>query len=159
MKEATRIMLVTGTLVLMLIITLSAQVPPAQIDRGQEWLSWSPAEKAIYVNGFLTGYSNGSHAACLLTEELFEVGKRHQLEDQPSARCYARLETYTKFTRSNSGSDFSNYTNVITDFYTQHPEYQNIPFFYLMRYLSDRQYKTSDELYRMALKGELRTNF
>ena len=55
-----------------------------------------------------------------------------------------------------SGPDFSAYADVITEFYTKHPEYQGIPFVDLMKSLSDRTYKTADQLYQMALKGELR---
>ena len=51
------------------------------------------------------------------------------------------------------------YAIVLTDFYTKHPEYQNVPYSYLLSFLSDRQFKTADELYQMALKGQLRTHF
>ena len=45
---------------------------------------------------------------------------------------------------------------MITEFYTKHPEYQAIAFVNLLKSLSDRNYKTADQLYQMALKGELR---
>jgi hypothetical protein len=66
------------------------------------------------------------------------------------------MEEYSKakYTET-SGLDVSAYTDAITEFYTKHPEYQGIPFVNLMKSLSDRNYKTADQLYQMALKGEL----
>ena len=67
------------------------------------------------------------------------------------------MEEYSKakYTET-SGPDFSAYADVITEFYTKHPEYQAIAFVNLLKSLSDRNYKTADQLYQMALKGELR---
>ena len=48
---------------------------------------------------------------------------------------------------------------TLTNFYLSHPEYQNIPFEYLMQYLTDEQNKTADDLYRMAKSGEIRTSW
>ena len=67
------------------------------------------------------------------------------------------MEPYSKIRlRQNSGADLKVYTGVITEFYTKHPQYRGIPFVDLLRWLSDRNYKTANELYQMALKGELR---
>ena len=68
-----------------------------------------------------------------------------------AARCQAHLPEYSK--------DPGEYANVLTDFYTRYPEYNNVPFFYLMWFLGDDQHKTADQLFQMALKGELRTKF
>jgi len=100
---------------------------------------------------FVTGYVMGTRKACDATNDLWEVGKAHRPGEDPSARCSARLELYSKNAKS--------YTSVLTQFYTEHPDYQNIPVVYLMRFLSDSQFKTADELYQMALKGDLRTFF
>jgi hypothetical protein len=151
MVGATRAFLVAGAFSVLLLTAIVAQVPQSQRDKGQEWLSWSPAERSAFIDGFVTGYTNGSHKACLATEGLFEAGQPHQLADQPSARCLARLEMYSK--------DFDAYTTVITDFYAKHPEYRSIPFGYLIWFLTDNQYKTADQLYQMAQKGEIRTHF
>jgi hypothetical protein len=142
-----------------LIISTRTQVPAKELENGQEWLSWTPTARSAYVGGFVSGYLTGSHKTCLATDDIFEVGKPHRLEEQPSARCDARLDTYSKFQYLNSAQDFSAYTTVITDFYIKHPEYNGIPFGYLMVHLSDREYKTADELYKMALNGEIRTRF
>jgi hypothetical protein len=148
--------------VAILLICMAAQVRSQEIARGGEWLSWSPRQRATYVDGFITGYLRGSLSACEVADQLFEVGMPHRLGDEqhpsevPSARCLARMEKYSKakYTEA-SEQDFSAYTDVITEFYTKHPEYQGIPFMNLMKWLSDRNYKTADQLYQMAQKGEL----
>ena len=67
------------------------------------------------------------------------------------------MEKYSKATfREGQGLDLRAYTDVVTDFYTNHPEYRGIPFFNLMKLLSDGNNKTADQIYQMALRGELR---
>jgi len=154
-----------GALIILVVaICLAVEVRPNQLDRGGEWLSWSPGERATFVNGFIAGYRQGSQGACDVAQELFgEPGKMYRLGDEnhpsemPSARCLARMEEYSKakYTEA-SGLDVSAYTDAITEFYTKHPEYQGVPFVNLMKWLSDRNYKTADQLYQMAQQGELR---
>jgi hypothetical protein len=153
-----------GAVAILLIVSMAPQVrlQAQEIARGREWLSWSPAQRGTYVDGFITGYLQGSLYACEATDRLFEVGIPHRLGDEehpsevPSARCLARMEKYSKIKYTEaSGQDFSAYTDVITEFYTKHPEYQGIPFGNLMKWLSDRNYKTADQFYQMALKGDL----
>jgi hypothetical protein len=141
-------------------ICMAAQVRSSEIERGGEWLSWSPRERATYVNGFITGYLQGSHEACEVAEQLFgEPGKMYSLGDEhhpsemPSARCLSRMQTYSK-QFADSGVNPSAYVDVITEFYTKHPEYRAIPFANIMDALSDSRYKTADQLHQMALKGE-----
>ena len=149
--------------ILIVVICIAAQVPSNQLDRGGEWLSWSPGERSTFVDGFIAGYRQGSHGACDVAQELFgEPGKMYRLGDEhhssemPSAGCLARMEEYSKakYTEA-SGMDESAYTDVISEFYTKHPEYQGVPFVKLLSLLSDRNYKTADELYHMVLRGEL----
>jgi hypothetical protein len=153
-----------GTAIILLIMSPGARVRPEQLDRGGEWLSWNPGQRATYVDGFISGYLQGSHSACEVAQELFgkpgkmyRLGYEHHPSEMPSARCLARMEEYSKarYTES-SGMDESAYADVITEFYTKHPEYHGVPFVNLMKLLSDRNYKTADQLYQMALKGELR---
>jgi hypothetical protein len=66
------------------------------------------------------------------------------------------LEEYTKIKTTNSGLDFSAYTTIITEFYTKYPEYQNVAKAHLLYFLSDRNFKTADQLYQMAVKGKIR---
>jgi hypothetical protein len=150
-------------LVVLLIVANGAQVRPDQVDRGDEWLSWSQKERAAYVDGFVSGYLQGSNSACDVADDLFGTGKTYTLgdghhpSDMPSARCLARMEKYSKATfREGQGLDLRAYTDVVTDFYTNHPEYRGIPFFNLMKLLSDGNNKTADQIYQMALRGELR---
>jgi hypothetical protein len=151
MTKAFRASLIAGVFAILLLGTNAVQVPTAQRDRGQEWLSWSSPQRNVYIDGFVTGFTQGTHGGCATADDLFERGQPHALGDQPSTRCLKALDSYSK--------DPEAYAAVITSFYTQHPEYQRVPFFYLLRFLSDRQFKTADQLYQMALKGELRTNF
>ena len=67
------------------------------------------------------------------------------------------MSEYSKFKYDEtSGPDLSAYTDVITEFYTRHPEYRAVLFVDLLKALSDRTYKTADQLYQMAVKGDLR---
>lgn len=123
---------------------------------GQQWLAWTPAERNIFVQGFIEGYWKGSQTACRLADDLFEVGKPHRLGQSPSGRCEVRLEQFTKIKDTSSGPDFSAYTTVITEFYEKHPEYQNVPTGYLLFSLTDHNYTTADQLYHVVLKGDIR---
>ncbi len=152
----------TGALAMLVIICVAAQVRPEQLERGGEWLSWSQGERNAYVYGLISGYLKGSLEACNAADALFEVGQGHRLGDEqhpseiPSARCLARRDNYSKCKYISSTVDCSPYTTVITEFYTKHHEYQGIPFPNLMDSLSDSKHKTTDQLYQMALKGEIR---
>jgi hypothetical protein len=150
---------VIGICVALLLLTSAAVAAPAEIGGGKEWLAWSPAERNVYIRGFIEGYWRGTHSTCELADDLFEVGKPHRLYQGPSGRCEARLDNYTKIETPASKPDFTAYTTVMTEFYTKYPEYQNIPQVYLMSFLTDRNYKTADQLYQMAVKGEMRTHF
>jgi hypothetical protein len=150
---------VIGVCVVLLLHTGAAGSNPPAPDEGKEWLIWTPAERSLYVRGFIEGYWRGTDSACRLADELFDVGKPHRLGQTPRGRCEARLEEYTKIKTTDSGLDFSAYTTIITEFYTKHPEYQHIPKVYLMLFLTNRTYKTADQLYEMAVKGEMRTHF
>ena len=115
--------------------------------------------------GFIDGYIKGTHHACNLADDLFEVGQPHRLGDEhhpteaPSGRCLARSKVYSQFRLTDSGPDFSAYTTVITNFYSRHAEYQGIPYIYLLDFLSDSEFKTAEQLYQMAKEGKLRTVF
>ena len=152
-------LLLIGACVAILFVTDAGAATPAELGGGKEWLAWTPAERNVYVRGFIEGYWRGSQSACRLADDLFEVNKPHRVGQGPSGRCEARLEEYTKIETTDSGPDLSAYTTVLTEFYTKHPEYQNIPTVYILSFLSNRNYKTADQLYQMAVKGEMRTHF
>jgi hypothetical protein len=152
-----------GVFFVLSVLCVGSQVRPTQLDRRGEWLSWSPGQRATYVDGFITGYFQGSHGACEVADNLFEVDKPHSLGDDqhpgdmPSARCLALMDDYSKTTYTESrGPDLSAYTDVITEFYTKHPDSEGIAFVNLMKELNDHDYKTADQLYQMVLKGKLR---
>lgn len=121
---------------------------------GTLWLSWSSVEREAYVYGYLDGYAHGMNEACLAADKLFETDKVHLVgHDEvpstfPSARCRASVAQFkTVKIDPSSGPDFSTLTNVITEFYTKHPEYRNVTFTRLMQYLSGTRVPTADELY------------
>ncbi len=159
MSRMMKTLRVIGTCVALLLLNGTAAGNPLGPDEGKEWLAWTSAERNVYIEGFVEGYWRGTDSACRLADELFEVGKPHRLGQGPRGRCEARLEEYTKIKTTDSGPDFSAYTTVLTEFYTKHPEYQNIPKVYLLSFLTNRNYKTAGQLSQMAVKGEMRTHF
>ena len=149
----------TGVCIALLLLTSTVLAAPAEVGGGKEWLAWSMAERNVYIRGFIEGYWRGTHSTCELADDLFEVGKPHRLYQGPAGRCEAHLDNYSKIGTPDTTPDFTAYTSVMTEFYTKHPEYQNIPQVYLMSFLTDRNYKTADQLYQMAVKREMRTHF
>jgi hypothetical protein len=162
MSRLVKYLSATAVLVLVLMICTGAQVRPEQLEKGGQWLSWTQNERNIYVYGLISGYLTGSLEACNTADQLFEVGQPHALGDKehasemPSARCLAKRGDYSKCKYINSVVDCSAYTTVITEFYTKHPEHEGILFIHLMRLLSDRNYKSADQLHQMVLRGEIR---
>jgi hypothetical protein len=162
MRRTMRVFLIATAFIGMTFVNSAAQVRPDQLDRGGEWLSWNPRERATLVIGFIGGYRKGSHSACEAAQQLFgkpgkmyRLGDEHHPSEMPSARCLARMEEFSKARYTeDSGPDVSVYTAAITDFY---PEFQGILYVDLIMSLSDRSNKTADQLYQMALKGDLRT--
>jgi hypothetical protein len=153
MLRTIKTLLAMGACAAFLLLIGAAPATSEELQPGKQWLAWTPAERNVYVQGFIEGYWKGSQTACRLADDLFEVGKPQRLGQGPSGRCEARLEKYSKIKFSDSGPDFNAYTTVVTDFYSKHPEYQHIPTGYLLFSLSDRNYGTADQLYQMVLKG------
>jgi hypothetical protein len=151
-----------GAVTLLMASCRTQKVHTEQIERGGEWLSWNPNERNRYIFGYLDGYLLARNRACDATDHLFEVGMSHRLGDDqhpteiPSGRCLAAVDTYSRFKGINPTLDFSVYADPITEFYTKHPEYQGVPFPFLMEFLSDKKCSTADQLYQMALAGKLR---
>jgi hypothetical protein len=54
-----------------------------------------------------------------------------------------------------SGYDYGVYTKVITEFYLKHPEYRKIQSVILMHHLTDQEFKSADELYTLAKRGDI----
>jgi hypothetical protein len=150
-----------GTAALLMISCRPGKVQTEQIERGGEWLSWTPRERNRYVYGYLDGYLVARNRACDAADGLFKVGMPHRLGDDqhpteiPSGRCLAAVDTFSRYKYSDSTLDVSIYAVPVTEFYTKHPEYQGVPFPFLMEFLSDKKCGTADELYQMALVGKL----
>lgn len=151
-----------------MVICMAAQIQPEQQERSAQWLAWTADQRNIFIVGLVSGYQMGSLKACNSVDDLFEIGQPHHPGDKqhptniPSGRCLAAIDTYSKCVLKESSYpsvDCSAYTGTITEFYTKHPEYRGIPFTYLFEFLSDSKHKTADELYQMALKGEMQTTF
>jgi hypothetical protein len=144
------------------IICTAARFAGAHTGTGAEWLSWSAAQRATYVNGYISGYLDATHSACDAADELFEVDKRHSLGDAhhpseyPSARCFARADSYSKFgSTGDKEMDFAAYTSVVTEFYNKYPKCSGIYYDQILKLLNDRSYKTADQIYEMTKVGTL----
>jgi hypothetical protein len=152
-----------GIAVALLLVSCKPEKARSQlVERGAEWISLTQSERYRYVLGFLDGYLTARHTACVAADTLFEVGQPHRMGDEqhpteyPSGRCLASVDEYSRFKYTGSPADLSGYVNPITEFYVKHPEYRDIPFPFLMEFLSDKKCSTADELFQMALKGKLR---
>jgi hypothetical protein len=161
MATSTKYLAGIALVVLLLISCKAHKVLPEQLERGDEWMSWSTTERNRYVFGYLDGYLTARHTACLAADTLFEVGQPHRMGDQqhptefPSGRCLANVDAYSRFKYIDSTIDLSAYMNPITEFYTKHPEYKGILVSSVMEFLSDKKCSTADELFQMALQRRL----
>jgi hypothetical protein len=157
---------VTTPLLCFLLACSAKHRPTNEAYRGDQWLAWSEVERNDWVDGYVTGYGLGAQNTCKSADDLFESSKPDQDASHyspsslPSARCRANIDGYSKgIAKGNQTVDNGAYTTVITKFYEKYPKYKNVPFIYLMSILNDSKYKTADDLYSMAEKGELRTVF
>jgi hypothetical protein len=121
---------------------------------GLQWLSWTPAERESFVDGYIQGYGHGVVEACSAADDLFEKDKQRVFGHDnvpstfPSARCHKSVAEYSNVKISlSTGPDFSSYTTVITEFYTKHPEYRDTPHTRLMKFLAGEKTLTADDLY------------
>jgi len=119
---------------------------------GREWLSWSPEERSVFVEAYLAGYMSGKTDACEAAAQLFEPHEHIvDFAHSASARCFQHAKGYSK--------TVSHYAGLMTDFYTKYPKYGGISDVDLMLLLTGDRYRTADEVYQAALKGEIRTPF
>lgn len=147
----------------------SATTPadPAQVGRfrGGQWLTWSQSQRDSFISAYVDGYGMGISRACSGTDRSLELPKDIPPHDKdeivvPSTLCRAGVSEYSKCKPgSPEGQVCAAYTDVITAFYSDHPEYRQIPFEYLMQYLTDDQHKSTEDLYKMARYGEMRTHW
>lgn len=141
----------------------AAQVKTELHGRGREWLSWTPVQRRAYVYGFADGHMLGFSNACHLADQLFETDKPHRLGDErhptevPSGRCLAHRGEFQhiKFDGEGHFVGVNEYADVITTFYEKHTTCRDFPFPFLLQALGSK-YVTADQLYNLALKGELK---
>ncbi|MGH9788594.1 MAG: hypothetical protein ACRD4U_07835 [Candidatus Acidiferrales bacterium] len=155
MATKVRILLIAGVLSVLLLNARADRTPSSTASAvviGEGWLSWSPEQRVIFVDAYLIGYLEGKSEACLAAYNLFELDKPiRDLNESVDARCFRHTKSYSR--------DADHYASVITQFYTEHVEYRNIPNIYLMTLLIDGRYETADEIYRAAVKREIQTDF
>jgi hypothetical protein len=156
---ATRTLLIAAFTVLMF-VGASAQVRPGQAGPGGQWLSWSPKDRTTRVTGFLDGYLIGTHHLCEAADDLFKVRDPHLIPPHPDSHaeasilCLASRNDDSK-EYSSAGVDFAPYADIVTEFYTKHPDYGAVPFADLMLFLGDGKCDNADQLYQKALNREL----
>jgi hypothetical protein len=143
----------------------SVSAAPSQY-RGAKWMAWNDAQRDAFVSSYVDGYKMGAHDACLATDRVLDLKKgsipEHGKDEivVPSGVCRVNAGDYSGCKPgAPEGQVCSAYTQVITAFYTKHPEYQNIPYEYLMQYLTDKEHKSADDLYSMAKAGMMRTSW
>jgi len=147
-----------------LVIALSYLNPAAQVqaDPGAQWLSWTASEKNAYVGGFIDGYLTGTTEICKAADHFLKAGDMSSRGEPPdtnssaSAACFASGGDYSKQYSGKAGVDFSVYVNILTEFYTQHPDYRSVSFRKLMLSLRDGACNSEGQLYQEALRGDLR---
>jgi len=153
MKTKARTLLIIGVFSFLILTAMADRTSSSSaVVTGEGWLSWSPEQRIIFVDTYLMGYLSGKLDACEAADKLFELEKPvRDLNETVDARCVRHAKSYSK--------DAYHYASVITQFYTEHVEYHNIPNVYLMMLLTDDRYQTADEIYQAAVKREIQTDF
>jgi hypothetical protein len=125
-------------------------------------LSWTASEKHAYVGGFIDGCLSGTTAICqaaghfLKGGNIRSSGARPETPSSASAACFASGGDYCKQYSGKAGVDFSVYANIITEFYTKHPDYRAVSFRKLILSLRDGACNSEGQLYQKAVRGDLR---
>jgi hypothetical protein len=128
------------------------------------WNSFSEKERRVFVEGFTSGYATGAIDACGNTDHLFETHGPIYLENgtlnNPIAICMASLDHFTRISeQKDNKSDYSVYSDVISDFYGRYPKYRNVPFPFLMRQLSDKNVRSADQIFMKFERHEISFTF
>jgi len=131
----------------------------------EEWLSMSPSTRQNYVEGFTDGYAMGSIAACNNADRLFQTMSTKSAAfdnagnlQMPTPRCLEALDHYTRLSPDHMWP-YGIYAGAITEFYNKYPKYRRVPFSYLLRFLSDKQYGSADQLYQAFERKEIQGTF
>jgi hypothetical protein len=135
---------------------------PLPANPGAQWLSWTATEKNAYVGGFIDGYLSGTTEICQAAGQFLKGGNirssgdRAETPSSASAACFATGGNYSKQYSGKAGVDFSVYANIITEFYTKHPDYRAVSFRKLILSLRDGVCNSEGQLYQKALRGDVR---
>jgi hypothetical protein len=134
--------------------------------RGAQWMGWDDLRRDAFVVSYVDGYKSGTADACRGIDQSLDLkaGKipEHGKDEIVTASgvCRVNATDYSHCTPgAPEGEVCGYYTRTITQFYSKHPEYQNIPYEYLMTYMTDKENKTADQLYAKAKYGEIRNNW
>lgn len=132
------------------LLILSCHRDPPRIGSGDEWLSWSRAQKETYVIAYIDGHAVGQQRICQnLDQQGWLLKPTTNFNSNVSEPCQALKTDYShidpKFFGHNEAVD--PYVAVIDDFY-KHPECRVMPFVVLLENLNDEQFKSGDELYK-----------
>lgn len=117
------------------------------IRSGKEWLSWTPQQRLMFVETYVSGYTAGKTDACITAAELLAPNEKiTNFSHQASADCIRRTKSYSR--------SASYYSDLITTFYKSCPKYDQAPDFYLMTLLTDDRVKTADDLCKEGVRTE-----
>jgi hypothetical protein len=83
-------------------------------------------------------------------------GDQAQTSSSASAACFATRGDYSRQYSGQAGVDFSVYVNIITEFYTQHPDDRAVSFCKLLLSLRDGASNSEGQLYQKVVRGDLR---
>lgn len=165
MKNRGRNLLVFSTSFLFLFLACRDRHPVSILHPGEQWLSWDTAEKSNFVIAYIQGYGDGIESSCnSVKEALNRVELKDEKENRyyifDTADCRSRLQIYTKMKLSTSREpDTSTYTDVVTGFYKNYPQYRGIPYVYLMQLLKGDNPPGVNQLYSMAQTGKMITRW
>jgi len=130
------------------------------LGSGEEWSSWSAAERRHYLVGYLEGHNAGMYETCKLTDDLAaQDGQELYSNHRPSMRCvnasrkYSKAHiVYTGEAGRGKGLDVSVYVKVLDIFYS-HRECRIMPYEIILQHLNDQEFKSGDDLYKFVRSG------
>jgi hypothetical protein len=117
-------------LVLPVLCTLAASAQ-TQNGEGDGWMNWNSDTRLGFVWGYTIGLNRGFGQGCGAYYKVALPGKAHNLRDDPLSKCISKGPGFSK--------PPAFYENRITDFYTSFPEDRDVPFEQVLRWLSDSE--------------------
>jgi hypothetical protein len=141
--QSTSTPIVAGTICLLLFILSGSHTSAQARNRdGDRWLSWNSDSRLGFVWGYTTGLSRGFGEGCEAYSRVVPTGKPHSLRDDPFGKCIGK------------GFGFSQppafYEKQITGFYTSFTEDQDVPLEQVIKWLSDAENLTLQQMHERA---------